>query len=339
MYIIYIICIYNIVKFLIKYFNFKMENINLKPKININLLRSDNISRLCPYCKINQKYYSFDMTITGGISADLFRKLFEENWIKYSDSLSKINVEKTCCKIYQSRVDINHFKIDKKQKKVMKNFKLFLKGKYNKDTKLLNSMNNTFNSLKIEKQKYVDKYIEYINKIISSYIQQKYFENIINIYNLNNDMHIHNIINKINTVKNINRNFGDYSSNILILISNLISKINQDDNTNIIKKLFDNFKEFYNNYNNNNDLFDLKLDDKIGRLNFFVKDKINYEKFLNENNINNNKHNNNNNKINNDINNNNNNNDNNNNNNNNNNNVNSEADSKNFYNNTVPNQI
>ena len=272
-----------------------MENNILKPKINIKSLRSDNYPRRCGYCKINQKYYAFNMTITDGIPSDLFRKLFEENWIKYSDSVSKINVEKCCCKIYQSRVNINFFKLNKHQKKVMKNFRLFLIGKYNKDTKLINSVNNTFNSFKnekIEKHKYSDEYIDYINQIIYSYIKQKYFENVINIFNLNIDKQIYNIINKINTVKNINRNFGDYSSNILILISNLISKINQDDNTNIIKKLFDNFKEFYNNYNNNNDLFDLKLDDKIGRLNFFVKDKNNHEKFLNENNINNNKHNN-----------------------------------------------
>ena len=256
-----------------------------KPKIRISSLKTAN-SRKCLYCKITNNYNSFNMTIENGISGNLFQKLFEENWLKYANSLSKIDVEKSCCKLYQSRVELKNFKLNKHQKKVMKNFRLFLKGEFNENTKFINNFhNNINNNIKKEKQKYSDIYIEYINNIINDYLNNNCFEKLINNYNLNCNEIVNDIKNKINTIINNNRKFGDYSSNFLILISNFVVK-NKDQNLkiNIKQILFENFKEFYNNCNNN--LFDIKLDEKIGRINFFVKDKNYYTNFLKINNDN-----------------------------------------------------
>ena len=122
-----------------------MENNALK--INICQMDPDNYLRGCGYCKdpiTNIRKitsYKFKLTLKY-IQIDIYEKIFIKGWTRCGDYFYKSSYEKTCCKLYQPRININEFKISNEQKKVMKRFRKYLSGEY-EENKLKNK-DNTF---------------------------------------------------------------------------------------------------------------------------------------------------------------------------------------------------
>ena len=128
-----------------------------KVKLRINLCKmiSDNSPSGCGYCKEKrtnirpQTSYKYFLYLKS-LPVDIYNELTKKGWTRCGDLLYKTNYEKTCCKLYQPRININNFKITKEQKKIMKRFRKFLSGEYepNKQKKY-NLQNNTKKPKKI----------------------------------------------------------------------------------------------------------------------------------------------------------------------------------------------
>ena len=127
-----------------------MEINQEKLRINITQLKELNLFG-CGYCKhqsvqIKSRLKNEIMMKIKSIPLDIYQNLVEKGWSKSGTLIYKRNYEKSCCKIYQPRVNINNFKISKEQKKVMKKFRKYLSGEYeqNKFNKLYNNINDNY---------------------------------------------------------------------------------------------------------------------------------------------------------------------------------------------------
>ena len=120
-------------------------------RINIALMQ-EQIHLGCGYCKhqlvkpksrIKQVY----KITTKSIPLNIYQSLVEKGWTRCGNRLYKKNYEKSCCKLYQPRVNINNFVISKEQKKIMKRFRKYLYSEYeeNKTNKINYKLNNGIN--------------------------------------------------------------------------------------------------------------------------------------------------------------------------------------------------
>ena len=111
-----------------------MKNNEEKFRVNINKIIDIN-SIGCGYCKHqlikpkidNKNEISF---LVESIPINIYQDLISKGWKRCGKRFFKSNYEKSCCKLYTPRVNINDFKISKEQKKVMKRFRKYLSGEY-----------------------------------------------------------------------------------------------------------------------------------------------------------------------------------------------------------------
>ena len=280
-----------------------MEINQEKLRINITQLKELNLFG-CGYCKhqsvqIKSRLKNEIMMKIKSIPLDIYQNLIEKGWSKSGTLIYKRNYEKSCCKIYQPRVNINNFKISKEQKKVMKKFRKYLSGEYeqNKFNKLYNNINDNYIKEKEkEKPKEEDEIQNKIDAKLREYIMSTNFLNILNKY-LKNEDDINLIYEKLiyaKIRKNNNKKFNyDYSCDLIFIIKHVLislkkkNEINENSiNTNNIndKEAYDenyeykNFiNEIYNDINNfyksDNNYEDISFNEKTGHINFKMKNK------------------------------------------------------------------
>ena len=107
-------------------------------RINISDLSPDFVPSGCGYCKDiitgERKKTSYKYRLNfNSIPIDIFEDLVTKGWSRCGGIIYKTSYEKTCCKLYQPRVNINNFVISNEQKKIMKRFKKFLSGEYDEN--------------------------------------------------------------------------------------------------------------------------------------------------------------------------------------------------------------
>ena len=280
-----------------------MEINQEKLRINITQLKELNLFG-CGYCKhqsvqIKSRLKNEIMMKIKSIPLDIYQNLVEKGWSKSGTLIYKRNYEKSCCKIYQPRVNINNFKISKEQKKVMKKFRKYLSGEYeqNKFNKLYNNINDNYIKEKEkEKPKEEDEIQNKIDAKLREYIMSTNFLNILNKY-LKNEDDINLIYEKLiytKIRKNNNKKFNyDYSCDLIFIIKNVLTILKKKNvieensiNTNNINdkgvnEENDEYKNFINEiYNDINNFYksddnyeDISFNEKTGHINFKMKNK------------------------------------------------------------------
>ena len=252
---------------------------NEKMPINILNLYLDENGHNCGYCndsetgKKNNSSYSFGF-VTNKYPADLYEKMMFNGWRRCGTYTYKPNLFKSCCKSYTCRLNINDYKPNKDQRRVMKRFRKYLSGELEEEkNKMKIDINNNNNNK--EKKIIDDKYKIEIEKFIDDYIKKKYYLNIVNNF-IEND----NLFSKNNLIRNLNRKFGDYSSNIIIILLNYIKKILPNENENLQNKIFDSIKNFYEQNDSFKQNYKITLSEKTFHLNFIVNNSLEYNEFI-----------------------------------------------------------
>ena len=307
-----------------------MENNENKFRINITQIKEYNLFG-CGYCKhqsanIKSKIRNEIVLFTKSIPVDIYQRFIERGWSKCGNQIYKRNYEKSCCKIYQPRVNINNFKISKNQQKVMKKFRKFLSGEY-ENNKINNSIKNNDNDIKEQeqepkqvKEKKEDEIQNKIDEKLREYISSTSFLDILNKY-INNENDINLIYEKLiyaKIRKNNNKKFDyDYSCDLIYIIKNVLMSIKKknekNENTNnkneindikisendkyknLINEIFNDIQNYYksdDNYEN------ISFNEKSGHIDFKIKNinkeikreeiKENEDKNANKINLNNN---------------------------------------------------
>ena len=120
-----------------------INQINITPNIktckkelfmNVQYLYEDGIGRHCGYCNSSQGSYSLGF-VSSTYPIEIYEKMMFEGWRRCGDYTYRPNLEKSCCKSYSCRLDVDEFKIDKHQKRVMRNFRKYLIGEFDETTK------------------------------------------------------------------------------------------------------------------------------------------------------------------------------------------------------------
>ena len=244
-----------------------------KLEINILNLYKDENGHKCGYCKNPTGSCSFGLT-TEKYPVSIYDKMMRDGWRRCGDYVYIPNLEKSCCKLYTCRLNVEDFKINKEQKKVMKRFRKYLSGEY--------ELNKEKAKQEIEKEEIkkkeinIDKTKEKIENILKEYLKTKNFcVDIINKYikidksffeQKLNDIHVRNNTNKKN-------NF-DYSIDFIFIINKIIESYKQknniifDDIKQLDLELFNDFKQFYNSENESLELFE-----QTGHINIIDKTK------------------------------------------------------------------
>ena len=269
-----------------------MENNNML-RVNICQMIEDNRPSGCGYCKDKitniRKQTSFKYRlILKSISVDFYEKMFKKGWTRCGDLVYKTSYEKTCCKLYQPRININNFKLTNEQTKIMKRFRKFLSGEYEKN-KLKILEKNKKDSIKAE-----DNYQNQIFLKVKDYINSKIYIDILKKY-IQEEKDIDFILNKINNDTKIRRNTNkkynfDYSCDLIFIIIKMINSkskknqinqiINVEDeknkNKDLIKILYNNFIQYYKP---DNEI--INFNEETGHINFQIKNQEEYKKYLN----------------------------------------------------------
>jgi len=283
-------------------------------RVNLRNMKSDNIPIYCGYCKnpitnmYNKTCYKYKLKLKS-IPIDVFEEMVTKGWTRCGDEIYYTNYEKTCCKLYQPRININNFQISNEQKKIMKRFRKYLSGQY-EENKIKNKINN---EVKNNKTLVNDKYKDTIFQKVQKYISSKAFESILKKYTKNeNEMLI--FINKINEAKvkiviNKKLNFN-YTCDLIFIVKKIyISLNNKKDNNKeknkdnnkeknkdnkkenmininendekVLKSLTDElYNNFINEYKPENEV--ISFNEESGHINFLIKDQEGYKKFMKE---------------------------------------------------------
>ena len=260
---------------------------------------SDSSPSGCGYCKDKrtnirpQTSYKYFLYLKS-LPVDIYNELTRKGWTRCGNLIYKTNYEKTCCKLYQPRININNFKITKEQKKIMKRFRKFLSGEYelNKQNKY-NLQSNTKKQKKINTT--IDYYQSKINQKVQQYIKSKLYINTLQKYNLNRNL-LQIILNKIKDTKirinNNKKNNFDYSCDFIFIISKILKSVNKKEKNNKLNRINtqnDDSKykylmnEIYNNFITYYKPIDeiVTFNEKTGHINFKIKNRNEYEKLIN----------------------------------------------------------
>ena len=244
-------------------------------QLNILYLNPDNNGSECGYCKKKDSSFSFG-TVINSYPVDKYERMMKDGWRRCGSYVYIPNLEKSCCKLYTHRLNVEDFKINKDQKKVMKRFRKYLSGEYEQNLEKKEKKEEK----KEEKTTggVVDKIMEKIEKILIDYIKQEKYIDIINKYI--NSVDKNNLIQKLNQThvrKNTNKKFKfDYSIDFIFIIRKIIeSTVDKNKNQfneydNLQKDLFNHFKSFYNSENEI-----LELSAQTGHINIIDKSKKN----------------------------------------------------------------
>ena len=293
-----------------------------KNVLNVNLrnMISDNIPIYCGYCRnpisnmYNKTSYKYKLKLKS-IPIDIFEEMVTKGWTRCGNEVYISSYEKTCCKLYQPRLNINNFKISNEQKKIMKRFRKYLSGQY-EENKIKNK-NKINNEIKNNKILVNDKYKDTISQKVQKYISSKAFVDILKKYT-KNENEIQIFINKINETKvrivtNKKLNFN-YTCDLIFIIKKIyiflnnkkennndknkdndkdkVNKIIINENVDKILKSITNelYSNFINEYKPENEV--VSFIEETGHINFLIKDQEGYKKYMNEYLLNNNKTNN-----------------------------------------------
>ena len=257
-----------------------------KLKINVVGFNSDERGHKCGYCNKENSSFSLGISIDS-YPVEIYEKMMKDGWRRCGDYVYIPNAEKSCCKLYTCLLNVDEFKINKDQTKVMKRFKKYLSGEYEQN--LEKNKNKEEKKIKIEEK---DETKEKVTKILNEYIKQEKYIDIINKYvNITDKNIFSEKMKQLHVKKNTNKKMNfDYSIDFIFVIRKVIesivekNKIQFDDYEHLQLDLFNHFKQFYNSENENLELFP-----KTGHINIIDKSRIkkNIEKEKNKIEINN----------------------------------------------------
>ena len=254
------------------------ENSSILP-LNILCLNPDNDGSKCGYCNKEGSSYSFGM-IVDSYPVDIYERMMKDGWRRCGKYVYIPNLEKSCCKLYTHRLSVEDFQINKEQKKVMKRFRKYLSGEYEQNLEKNKKKDDKKVDIKEEKKEGIggDKILEKIEKILTDYIKQEKYLDIISKYVNSIDKNI--LLQKLaqtHARKNTNKKFKfDYSIDFIFIIRKIIestvekNKIQFNAYDNLQTDLFNHFKTFYSSENEI-----LELSTKTGHINIIDKSKIN----------------------------------------------------------------
>ena len=296
-------------------------------RINITQMQ-DNIHLGCGYCKhqtvIPKTRIKNDYKITTkSIPLNLYQSLVEKGWTRCGNRLYKKNYEKSCCKLYQPRININNFKISKEQRKIMKRFRKYLSGEY-ETNKITNTIINVIKSINVsnninlkENTKKEDEIQNKIDEKLKQYISSQNFLNILNQFIQNEDaiglIYEKLIYSKIR--KNNNKKLEyDYSCDLIFIIKNVLKQLRKkneindkneninkneiiniqsnqtNDDKNFINGIYNDLSNYYKSDNYYENQITISFNETTGHINFKLHNeiKINKEpKIVQQNNQNN----------------------------------------------------
>ena len=154
-----------------------MESEKSNLKINVIRFSNDDKGHECGYCKKENGSCSFGIVIDE-YPVEIYEKMMKDGWRRCGDYVYIPNLEKSCCKLYTCRLNVEDFKINKDQKRVMKRFRKYLSGEYelNKE-KVKKKKKKNYNEKKI-----IDEIKERIENILKEYLKQKRYIKIIEKY-------------------------------------------------------------------------------------------------------------------------------------------------------------
>ena len=251
-----------------------MESEKSNLKINVIRFSNDDKGHECGYCKKENGSCSFGIVIDE-YPVEIYEKMMKDGWRRCGDYVYIPNLEKSCCKLYTCRLNVEDFKINKDQKRVMKRFRKYLSGEYelNKE-KVKKEEKKNYNEKKI-----IDEIKERIENILKEYLKQKRYIKIIEKYIKLDNSIIEHKLSEIYVKKNTNKKLNfDYSIDYIYIINKIIeshikkNNIKFDDIKKLDLDLFNDFKQFYNSKNE-----DLELFEKTGHINIIDKTKIKIE--------------------------------------------------------------
>ena len=97
--------------------------------INVIKLYPDNSGHKCGYCNKPDSSFSFG-TVLDPYPVEIYERMMKDGWRRCGDYVYIPNLDKSCCKLYTHCLNVEEFKINKDQKKVMKRFRKYLSGEY-----------------------------------------------------------------------------------------------------------------------------------------------------------------------------------------------------------------
>jgi len=162
-----------------------MYQSNNKLKINIVRLNSDDNGHSCGYCKDpetgkkNNSSFSFGFS-TNYYPAEIYEDMMFSGWRRCGDYTYKPNLFKSCCKSYTCRLNIEKYKMNKEQRKVMKRFEKYLNGYFDKDNKLIKD-----EEIEEEKKIVNDNYLKELENVFEEFIKGDELKNYLSKYNIN----------------------------------------------------------------------------------------------------------------------------------------------------------
>ena len=196
-----------------------MESKN-KDTLEINVIRfnDDSKGRKCGYCKNPIGKYSFGITIEK-YPVQIYEKMMIDGWRRCGEYVYIPNIEKSCCKLYTCRLNVEDFKINKDQKKIMKRFRKYLSGEYELNKEKIKNQEK-----KVEnKENNIDKIKENIENNLKEYLKQKKYIQIIEKYIKIDNFLLEQKLNELHVRKNTNKKLNfDYSIDYIYIINKII---------------------------------------------------------------------------------------------------------------------
>ena len=239
-------------------------------EINIVRFNNDTKGHKCGYCKNPEGSHSFGTSIDN-YPVQIYEKMMKDGWRRCGDYVYIPNIEKSCCKLYTCRLNVEDFKINKEQKKIMKRFRKYLSGEYELNKEKIKNEEKKINNKEIN----TDKLKERIENILKEYLKPKTYIKIIEKYIKIDNTLLEQQLKELYVRKNTNKKLNfDYSIDYIYIINKIIeshikkNNIKFDDIKKLDLDLFNDFKQFYKSENE-----ELELFEKTGHINILDKTK------------------------------------------------------------------
>ena len=246
-----------------------INNKNLE--INIITLSNDKKGHECGYCKNEKGSVSFGLSIKN-YPVEIYEKMMKDGWRRCGSYVYIPNIEKSCCKLYTCRLNVEDFKINKEQRKIMKRFRRYLSGEYELNKEKIKEKEEKKNDKETKNE---DKIKEKIELILKGYLEKKKYIEIIEKYIKIDKSLFENKLKEMNVRKNANKKFNfDYSIDYIYIINKIIETYIKKNNIkfdNIQLLNMELFKDFKQNYKSENE--ELELFEKTGHINIIDKTK------------------------------------------------------------------
>ena len=246
-----------------------INNKNLE--INIITLSNDKEGHECGYCKNEKGSVSFGLSINN-YPVEIYEKMMKDGWRRCGSYVYIPNIEKSCCKLYTCRLNVEDFKINKEQRKIMKRFRRYLSGEYELNKEKIKEKEEKKNDKETKNE---DKIKEKIELILKGYLEKKKYIEIIEKYIKIDKSLFENKLKETNVRKNANKKFNfDYSIDYIYIINKIIETYIKKNNIkfdNIQLLNMELFKDFKQNYKSENE--ELELFEKTGHINIIDKTK------------------------------------------------------------------